>query len=209
VIEAYVRELSNALSGPKRLKSDLLTEARHSLVDATEAYEDQGLGRSAAERRAIEEFGPVSEVVPAYQAELGVAQSRRTAIMVVCVLAPQNLIWTSASGPPGHIGAWYSLLQASMSWLGGLVITASLLAMLASGVGLRYLGPDRPVARATGMFALWVAGFFALSSIVLTVTGDGGQALLGLHGVPLAVLAVVAPMFGVALSARRTLVAAV
>jgi hypothetical protein len=206
VIEAYVRELSNALSGPKRLKDDLLTEARHGLVDAAEAYEDQGLGRSAAERRAIAEFGAVTEVVPAYQSELGAAQSRRTAVLVISVLAPQNLIWTGE--PATHLGVWYSLLQGSMAWLGGLVITASLLATLASGLGLRYLGPDRPVARATGTFTLWAAGFFALSSIVLTVTGDSGQALLGLHGVPLAVLAVVAPMIGVALSARRTLIAA-
>jgi hypothetical protein len=206
LIDAYVAELSGVLSGPRRAKRDLLTEARDSLVDSTEAYERRGLNRRAAERRAVADFGGVQEVAPAYQTELGLAQGRRTALLVIIVLAPQHLIWDNA--PTTGLGLWYSLLHASMAWIGGVAIGGSVLATIATGFGLRFLGPDRPVARATGVFALFAAGFFAICSIVLAVFADTARLLLGLNGLPLAVLFVVVPMVGVAISARRTLAAA-
>jgi len=206
LIDAYVAELSGSLSGPRRAKRDLLAEARDSLVDSAEAYERRGLNRKAAEHRAVSDFGVVREVAPAYQAELGLAQGRRTALLVILVLAPQHLIWDNA--PSTGLGIWYSLLHASMTWVGGVAIVGSIVATLATGFGLRFLGPDRPVARATGVFALCAAGFFAICSIVLATFGDPARIIFNLHGLPLAVLFVVVPMTGVALSARRTLVAA-
>lgn len=205
MIDAYVAELSGSLSGPRRAKRDLLTEARDSLFDSAEAYQERGLNRTAAERRAVADFGVVKEVAPAYQAELGLAQGRRTALLVILVLAPQHLIWDNA--PSTGLGLYYSLLHASMTWIGGIAIVGSIVATLATGFGLRFLGPDRPVARATGVFALCAAGFFAICSIVLAVFADSAHFLLGLNGLPLAVLFVVVPMTGVALSARRTLAA--
>ena len=52
-----LRELAGRLHGPVRLKADLLTEARHALLDATEAYREGGLPAAEAERRAVAEFG--------------------------------------------------------------------------------------------------------------------------------------------------------
>jgi hypothetical protein len=83
VIDAYVAELGGILRGPRRAKADLLDEARDSLVDAVRAYQDRGLDRQAAERRAVEEFGDVAEIAPGYQTELGLVQGRRTALLVL------------------------------------------------------------------------------------------------------------------------------
>ncbi|RQX58081.1 hypothetical protein DLJ57_04450, partial [Micromonospora chalcea] len=57
VVDRRLRELSGRLYGPDRLKADLLTETRHALEDAVEAYREEGLPRAEAERRAVAEFG--------------------------------------------------------------------------------------------------------------------------------------------------------
>ena len=54
-VEPYLAELSRALAGPRRRKADLMAEARDSLVDATEAYEADGLRRGEAAERAVAE----------------------------------------------------------------------------------------------------------------------------------------------------------
>ena len=45
VVDSTLHELSTRLHGPARLKADLLTEARHELVDAVEAYRRTGCRR--------------------------------------------------------------------------------------------------------------------------------------------------------------------
>jgi hypothetical protein len=77
-IESHVRGLDRALTGPGRLKADMLREVRHGLVDAAEAYEAEG--DADPERRAIAEFGAVPEVAPAYQAELATSATRSVAL---------------------------------------------------------------------------------------------------------------------------------
>src|SRR5262245_50362297 len=90
VIDAYIDQLRGTLRGPRRATADLLTEARDSLVDAAEAYERDGFGRAAAETRAVREFGDVRVVAPEYQNELGLAQARRTALLVLAVITLQG-----------------------------------------------------------------------------------------------------------------------
>ncbi len=106
-IESHVRRLDRALTGPGRLKADMLREARHGLVDAAEAYEAEG--DADPERRAIAEFGAVPEVAPAYQAELATSATRSVALRVTAAYGvgafAANLMWTGApwagQPPPG------------------------------------------------------------------------------------------------------------
>ncbi|ACZ88008.1 permease prefix domain 1-containing protein [Streptosporangium roseum] len=72
VIDDYVDRLYRMLKGPSHAKRDLLAEARDGLLDATEALERRGLGRVEAERRAVREFGLLSEIAHGYQRELSV-----------------------------------------------------------------------------------------------------------------------------------------
>ena len=103
-IEGHVRRLDRALTGPRRLKADMLREVRHGLLDAAEAY--QAAGVAEPERRAIAEFGAVPDVAPAYQAELATSATRSVAIRITAAYGvgafAANLMWTGApwSGEP-------------------------------------------------------------------------------------------------------------
>jgi hypothetical protein len=206
-IDAYVRDLDSALQGPRHAKADLVTEARDALVDATEAYEDDGLARPEAERRAVDDFGAVAQVAPAYQTELGLARSRRTGVLLFCVLVAQAFVWDHAwpavspgdGGPPD--GA-YATLDRAMETLGGLVLGAAVLAVAACGVGVRYLGARPGVVRAVGRLALGACGVFVTGSLLLATGPADDPAPLALRLAWVGTF-VVLPLLGVTVSARR------
>jgi len=81
-IDDYVRVLDRRLTGPRRVKRDLLTEARDSMVDATEAYESAGLAPADAAVRAVTEFGAPGRIAVAYQMELAAHAGRRLAMLI-------------------------------------------------------------------------------------------------------------------------------
>lgn len=137
-IDGYLRVLGDDLRGPRRLKADLLREARHGLVDAAAAYREDGLCAADAERRAVAEFGGVDELAPAYQAELATGAARRLALWMILVpalfAALADFMWwgapwtASATPPPGgyqliaevqdHLGYGYAgLAVAASGWL--------------------------------------------------------------------------------------------
>lgn len=171
-IEGYVAGLEAALRGPGRLRADLVAEARHSLIDATEAHQERGLPAGDAARRAIAEFGAYREVVPGYQAELAVAQGRRTALLIALALpaltAAAPLMWWHS---PWSVGAVASprYLQLSQAF-DCLSITGGLLAALVLfgfGPGSRFIRDGMRLTRALGRGTL---GF-------LTVHGLAGLAV--------------------------------
>jgi hypothetical protein len=213
VIDGYIAELDGALRGPRQVKTDLITEARDSLVDATEAYESRGLSPEAAQRRAVCEFGAVREIAPGYQAELGLAQARRTGLLVFVVLVTQTVVseyaWRSAAeGRTFRPDPGYVFLAELVDRLSIVACVAALAFVAASGIGVRYLGAQRRLARITGIFALSVCGFFTVAGLVLTVLSPVAAALLT-NALNLALM----PLFWgapawIALSARRCLRAA-
>jgi hypothetical protein len=213
VIEPYLAELSAALRGPRAVKTDLLVEARHSLVDATEAYESGGLPRTAAECRAVADFGAVPEIAPGYQVELGLVQARRTALLVAAVIAVQGgfaeAAWRSLPAhPTWHASTLYAAVAQMVDLAGPVTIGLALVAALTAGIGTRYLRPQRWLARATGVYALAVYGFFTVAGLFLTVAGPLPWTLLtGALVLPWAVLFWVAPLL-VVMGARRCLAAA-
>lgn len=155
-------DLSSALSGPRRCRADLMAEARDSLEDATEAYEAGGLQRLEAERSAVDDFGDLSEVVPGYRAELGIAQSRRTALMLFLVMIVQPIVWQEGAWAwtqqPEGTTPFLDLLNQSVKVTGSLSIVGAVLAVVGTGLGLRYPWLRDRVARATAVFALVSAG---------------------------------------------------
>jgi hypothetical protein len=211
-IASYVAELGGVLRGPRQVKTELLTEARDSLVDAAEAYERGGLARRQAERRAVGDFGHVAEIAPGYQVELGLAQARRTALLVGVVVAVQGLVaesaWRSLGPQPGwQAGPVYAFVAHLVDWAGGLTVTLAVLAAVACGVGSRYVGPAA-LPRAVGAFALTAYAFFTVTGLFLTLAGPLPWTLLtGALVLPWAALFGVAPMWMV-VNARRCLAAA-
>ncbi|MFJ8576919.1 permease prefix domain 1-containing protein [Micromonospora sp. NPDC093277] len=157
LVEQRLGELAGRLRGPARLKADLLTEARHALQDAVEAYREGGLPPAEAERRAVAEFGSPTQLVPGYQAELAAGALRGLALralaVAVVLLVGGDLTWQGSSwsvdGPRPPEG--YLLLSASLHGIWALVADLALAALLLGFLASRY-GSSRldRLARALG-----------------------------------------------------------
>lgn len=207
-VETYLAGLNRALVGPRRRKTDLLAEARDSLVDATEAFEADGLSVDEAKLRAVQDFGDLAEVVPGYRAELGIAQGRRTAVLLFLVLIAQPIVWLPGvwawTQQPELASPFVAFLNQSVEVVGSLSIAGAVVAVVATGIGLRYpLVRDR-ATRATAIFALVSSA--AVGSIALCMGLFSNE----LHGSALAGLSVVGgfvllPLAFVTHSAHRCL----
>jgi hypothetical protein len=213
VIDEYIDELDATLRGPRGAKEDLLTEARDSLVDAAYAHQAKGLDRDAAERQAVAEFGEIRDVAPDYQAELSVTQGRRTALVVFVTHAPQYVVseylWRSGA----YAWTWrpsvmYTLVSRVVDWAAIATITGSLLAVLACGIGVRYLGVRQPIAKVIGLLAITGFAFFAVAGLFLALDNPDFRTMM-LSGPALlwTIWSVLLPLC-VLLSARRCLTAA-
>jgi hypothetical protein len=173
-IDRYVAGLASALRGPRRVRNDMVAEARHSLLDAAEAYLDDGLSPCDAAGQAIAEFGCYDEVVPAYQAELAAAQGRRitiwmaTALPVLNVLAP--LMWWNEpwSNHPPMAGFW--TLRSGYDYVSLAASGVALLLLIGFGWGSRYVRDEFRYARGVGVGVL----------IFLVLHGAVGTAVFGL-----------------------------
>jgi hypothetical protein len=213
VIDEYIDELHAALRGPRRVKEDLLTEARDGLVDTARAYQEKGLDPDAAQRRAVAEFGEVREVAPDYQAELAVSQGRRTALLVFFVYTPQHFgsefVWRSqAPGWSWQPGEAYLFLARVVDWAALATIAAALAAVLACGVGVRYLGVRRRLARAIGVLTIAACAFFAVAGVLLTQLNPDASAMVrGGPALLWTISTAVLPLW-LLVSARRCLTAA-
>jgi hypothetical protein len=198
VIDAYLTALNAALRGPRRAKTDLLAEARDHLVDATENHERNGLNRTAAEQAAIDEFGELDEIVPGFQAELGLAQGHRTALAALTLTAAQPLVWNyTFPGAPGLP----QLADDIVENIGGVAILLTLLAVLTYRWGMRHPTVRENLAQLTGVGALGVCAFLISASTLLTAWSSNHLALLW------TVAFVLAPAAWVTTSARRCLLA--
>ncbi|RLQ00918.1 permease prefix domain 1-containing protein [Micromonospora sp. CV4] len=140
LVEEHLRELAARLHGPTRLKSDLLTEARHGLLDAVEAYREGGVPPTEAQRRAVAEFGSPAQLLPSWQAELAVGALRGFSLRMLAIAAVgvvagdltwQGSSWSGGSRPP----AVYRLLSTSVEWIwtGSLLLAAAGLLVVAAG----------------------------------------------------------------------------
>lgn len=206
-VDAYVAQLGAALSGPRRRKADLLTEARDGLIDATEALEADGLSRLEAERRAVEDFGELAEVVPGYRAELGFSQGRRAATALTLVLLAQPIIWQDGMWAWNRAdvlipGSTEYRLQQLIQLVGTVAIVGGLLAVIACGIGVRVPAIRVRAAKATAVFTLLSCALVGAVSIGLGVTSPTSTGLGGLGWVSLFVLG---PLTFVGYSAGRCL----
>ncbi|MEQ4301264.1 permease prefix domain 1-containing protein [Plantactinospora sp. B6F1] len=209
-IDGYLADLDRALRGPRRVKSGLLREARDSLVDATEAYADLGLPPETAARQAIDDFGDVSQIAPGYQAELALAQGRRTALLAFGSLVAQPPIWHLVAwqaAEPDPLPGLAGVLDLLVSWLGALAVAVALLGVWAFGTGVRRLGVNPRRIRLAGIFAFTMAAAFSTIGLMLAlvspVTGPVALARL-----PIAVVVLMLPMFLVAVNGARCLATA-
>ncbi|GAB2926199.1 hypothetical protein GCM10027280_11880 [Micromonospora polyrhachis] len=121
VIDEYVQRLDRALHGPVRLKRDLLTEARHSLLDAAEGYRTDGMPATEADRLAVTEFGAVRALAAEYQAELTATMVRTLALRIFAVwlllASSADLMWRGAPWSAPRPSAGYVLFSTALNWV--------------------------------------------------------------------------------------------
>ncbi|WP_106401003.1 permease prefix domain 1-containing protein [Actinocorallia populi] len=162
-IEARVAELSAVLHGPARLKARMLEELRGGLADAA-ADLSPGPDPDAA-RRAVAEFGSVSELAPAFQRELTLAQARRTArtMALLLPLLIAGRYWAGSSGTAPHLLHLAAVNATALAAATALLATVFL--ALTGAFGRRLPTPgELPLAVAwTGTVAAAAVGVGALT----------------------------------------------
>ncbi|MFG3439542.1 permease prefix domain 1-containing protein [Nonomuraea sp. NPDC047897] len=179
LIDDYVADLSRALAGPAGPKRDLVVEARDSLTDTADALEAQGLGREAAERVAVEEFGDVAEIAPGYQDELTAAAGRRLGALLFLTLPLSVLIWSAIWHVfPGDHSSWSARpvwYTAATALLDAVQVVAGLyggLALFALGRGARRFRRTVPITRSLGLTVMVTLPLCGLLSLLVTAVSD-------------------------------------
>ncbi|WP_050671092.1 permease prefix domain 1-containing protein [Luteipulveratus halotolerans] len=189
-IDAYVRDLARA-SGGRR--SVIVTEARDHLHDSADAWQQRGLDRAAAEQRAIDEFGPVSDLAPGYRSVIALSAMRRTTLLVLLTVGVQPVVWAAhASVATGGNGtAALDLASVLIGW-GAIAVSVAGLALCS--VGVRRLGVRAwivpVIAAASGVVALAAIGLGIAWMVVAQGTGTG--VLLSLLAIDLPMTVVLA-----------------
>ncbi|MFF0863790.1 permease prefix domain 1-containing protein [Nonomuraea sp. NPDC003560] len=185
-IDDYVADLDRALSGPSGAKRDLVVEARDSLSDTADALEADGLDRAEAERLAVAEFGPVTEIAPGYQSELTAVAGRRLGLLLFISVPLTALMWsmvwrTYPADPALWVGrpAWYHLIsklldicQLATGLYGGL-------ALLALGRGARWIRRPHLVTRSLGIVVWGMLPLGGAMSLVLSYSPPGPGTMTG------------------------------
>lgn len=202
-VAPYLADLDTALAGPARVRRDLLQEARDHLTDATDAYLRGGYDQAEAERQAVADFGTVDEVAPAFQTTLAVAASRRTSWMLLAILVCQPLLWDgpfSSHDPPPE-GLFFAILDKGVEYVGGAMIVAALVLVVACGIGNRWFHAGRGIARLTSYVTIGSAVTIKLAGISMLLLSSGFALL------PWAMFLtfIVVPFSVAAASGRRTL----
>lgn len=181
VIDGYVATLERALSGPGRVRRDLVAEARGHLLDATEAYESAGWDHRHAAERAVQDFGSATCVAEGYQGVLAVAASRRTALTLLALLLPQAFLWDNGlrlipSPTSGEVGL-AGFLHFAIEWFGFGALVVALMTLVMAGVGQRWVAAGPWLARWTGISVAAGAigsGVLGLSLLVLSGVASAG-----------------------------------
>lgn len=179
VIDGYMAALRRELRGPWLLRASMLREVRDGLRDAAAAHREAGLVPGEAERRAVDEFGPVRLVADQLRIELAASTGRYTAAIVVLTSTAQMVlahhVWQAAAdraswqSPAPAYRVFADVIDVSNVVL--LVAAAS--AVLALGPGGRIL-PTRRVVRVVAVATLAMLGVHIVSGSILTVFSPMG-----------------------------------
>jgi hypothetical protein len=153
-MEAEVARLERRLSGPRRLRRDMVAEVRDGLHDAATAHEEAGLEPAAAVRCALEEFGDLEAVARELQRELVARQARRAALIVGLAFLPLVLAWDLVWRLAPHEG------PAAGDGLGAVYLAVDLVQLVAGlagavlAVALRRPQAPAGLCRAAGLVGL-------------------------------------------------------
>jgi hypothetical protein len=204
--EIYVVALDKSLVGPRRARREMVQEAHDHLDDAAAAYLRAGYDRAGAERMAVDDFGELDEIVPAFQTTLAVASARRTAWMLLVVLSIQPLLWDGPLGRHDHThsdGLLFAILNDCVEYGGGLMIFTALVMLVATSLGNRWFSAGRGTARLASFTTIGAAMSLKVIGVAMVLLSNMTDPLSWL----MVAAFLVVPLSVTASSARRTLAA--
>ncbi|MGH8876624.1 MAG: permease prefix domain 1-containing protein [Stackebrandtia sp.] len=178
-IARHVAALGRHLDGPRRAKADMLREVRHGLIDTAAAHEADGVPAAEAVRLAVDEFGDPVELAEGFQVELAARQARFT-LAFLAVQGPvmevaSRILWSNspraASSPP-EIAHVLARVEDTSAWV---MSVAAALALVAFGLGSRWLGFRSRLVRLVAYTMLGKLVFIAVTAPLLTVLFDPGD----------------------------------
>ncbi|MDX3226153.1 hypothetical protein [Streptomyces sp. ME19-01-6] len=180
-IDEHVAALAAALHGPARVKDRMLTEARDALTDAAAdiAHGTRRDGRADdhAARQAVDDFGSVEDIAPAFQRELTIAQARHTARRVALLVPVLILGWYVLVIVDRDRGLPHPV-QVLAAHVGGVAAAAALLAaasLAATGALARWL----PTPRRLPLMVAWTGTTAGTALAISAVTLTTASALAG------------------------------
>ncbi len=204
VIETYLSDLDRRLRGSQAAKVDLLTEARDGLHDAAEAYREGGSEERDAERRAVTDFGPVTEIARAYQQELALRGDIGILWKLIVGVPAFQLSWEVARIV--SFGEWSEVGQPTPQWYLFIVDLMGVLVISVPVIGIPALLGTRLLARRIdgarlARAAKWPTGLAVAANLLAVLVLAVGTAILDpsrmYMSFPCAVLAVGWAVFSV------------
>jgi hypothetical protein len=170
VLDRYLEQIAARLPARSRScvgtdrVSDILSELRSGLLDATDCYRSAGMAPSDAPAAAVGEFGSPEVVALAFRRELAARQARSLTFHLAATAIPIGMLWAYAayaSDAPRHgtwPWGWISAPPVPLAIAAAIVATVSAtVTVMFTGCGIGWL-PDRPRIAAT---AALVGGFSA------------------------------------------------
>ncbi|MGW3566018.1 hypothetical protein ACWDSL_19440 [Streptomyces sp. NPDC000941] len=176
-IDEHVAALAGALHGPVRVKERMLTEARDALNDAAADIAGGGSADGRAARQAVDGFGSVKDIAPAFQRELTIAQARHTARRVALIVPFLILCWYVLAIVDRGRGMPHSVEVLAVH-VGGVATAAALLAaasLAATGALARWL----PTPRRLPLMVAWTGTAACVAMAISAVTFTTASALAG------------------------------
>jgi hypothetical protein len=178
VIERYVSTLEGRLRGPRHVKVDLLAEARDSLDDAAESYREDGLTAADAERRAVDEFGPLNVVAHEYQSELAATHGANTVRGLLFVIPLAHVLWelnrmfwigswSQFGAPPPQ---WYIAVAKADDTITWVIVAGAAVALVAGRLLSRRGISGMALGRLFGAVAVGCVAAALFSNVALVVS---------------------------------------
>ena len=171
-IDDFVGALERRLAGPARLKADMLTEARDSLIDAAQAHAAGGMSEHEAQALAVTEFGAPAELAPAYQLELAAGAGRRLALLIALIplvaSSLATLTWWHAPWAATAPSAGYQAMADVVDWLAYGLAGLGLAGYLALTAGARRWPAGRRGLRTIALVGAGAVTVNALAGVAIT-----------------------------------------
>ncbi|WP_216853481.1 permease prefix domain 1-containing protein [Phytoactinopolyspora halotolerans] len=175
MIDRYVAALRRELRGPVLLRMSMVREVRDGLRDAADAHRDAGASPRAAERLAVQEFGPVEIVAAGLREELAASTGRYLLTVLATLGVAQIMLEQHTWGAAAAAQDWPRPSAGYLTFAQAVDIM-NIVVLLAAGLGVLVLGRGSRVVQTR--MAVRVVAIGVVIDAVLGLGSGGALTLL-------------------------------